>query len=431
MAEGFDLPGDVLLAVAGLVVVVVVVRAGGALAVRAGEPRIAGEMIGAILIGPTLLGGQIEGIVAGAPGTGIVGAVFPALAVDVLTSIGAVGLILFMLLVGVTIDPGPMARRTGTILGLSLSVVVAMGVLAVGAGAWLRSEGGWQGTEGTSVAFMLALAAALAAHGVPIAARILEERGLLRTEVGAIVIAAGACTTALALVLSALAIGGGDGAALAELALVVAAGAVIVAVAAPLGRSRRMRLAPKPAVFVLLAIALAAGGAGKLLLGTVLLGPLIVGVVVRTAGSSAVYLEARLGAVVRGLLLPVFLAGAALHTNLRELGTSTLAPVLTLLVLIVVVKMAAASVTARLAGFDRGQSRAIGALLQCGGIMTIAVSLEVLHAGIITTRTHAMMTLVGLVTTLLAGPLLTASRARLAEGPPGHDPPVAHTSAVP
>ena len=336
-----------------------------------------------------------------------------------------------MLLVGVTIDPRAMARRTGTILGLSLSAVLAMGMLAIGAGAWLRSAGGWQGAEGTSLAFTLALAGALAAHGVPIAARILEERGLLRTEVGAIVIAGGACTTALALMLSAVAIGGADSAALAELALVFAAGTVIVAVAAPLGRSRRMRLAPMPAVFVLLAIALAAGAAGKALLGTVLLGPLIVGIVVRTAGWSAVYLEARLGAIVRGLLLPVFLAGAALHTNLRELGTATLAPVLTLLVTVVVVKMLAAFVTARLAGFDREQSRAIGALLQCGGIVTIAVSLEVLQAGIITTRTHAMMTLVGLVTTMLAGPLLSASRVRLAEGPPGPDAPVAHAAAVP
>jgi len=41
--------------------------------------------------------------------------------------------------------------------------------------------------------------------------------------------------------------------------------------------------------------------------------------------------------------------------------------------------------------------------------MTIAVSLDVLQAGIITTGTHAMLTLIGLVMTLLAGPLLARS----------------------
>ena len=401
---------EVLLVVAGLALVVVVVRCGGALAVRIGEPRIAGEMIGAILVGPTLLGGHIEGVVAGAEATGIVGAVFPALSVDVLTWVGSIGLILFMLLVGVTIDPAPMARRAGTILALSLSGVGAMGLLALGAGAWFASEEGWQGPDGSTVAFTLALAAGLAAHGVPIAARILEERGLLRSELGGIVIAAGACSTTLALVASGIAIRGGDAAAVAELAIVVAAGGVLVAVAAPLGRSRALRLAPLPAVLVLLTIALAAGAAGELALGTVLLGPLIAGVAVRNAGFSAVFLEERLGATVRGVLLPVFLGVAALHTNLRELGAGTLVPAMTLLATVVGAKVGATYVSARLAGFDRGQARAMGALLQCGGVMTIAVSLDVLHAGIVTTRTHAMLTLVGLVTTMLAGPLLAAAR---------------------
>ena len=46
-----------LIAIAiALAIVIVVVRCAGALAVRLGEPRIAGEMIGAILIGPTVLG---------------------------------------------------------------------------------------------------------------------------------------------------------------------------------------------------------------------------------------------------------------------------------------------------------------------------------------------------------------------------------------
>ena len=81
-----------------------------------------------------------------------------------------------------------------------------------------------------------------------------------------------------------------------------------------------------------------------------------------------------------------------------------------LLATVVAVKVGATYVSARLAGFDRGQARAMGALLQCGGVMTIAVSLDVLHAGIVTTRTHAMLTLVGVVTTMLAGPLLAAAR---------------------
>ena len=51
----------------------------------------------------------------------------------------------------------------------------------------------------------------------------------------------------------------------------------------------------------------------------------------------------------------------------------------------------------------------MGGLLQCGGVMTLAISLDVLQAQIITSRTHALLTLAGLVTTLVAGPLLAGS----------------------
>ncbi len=401
---------DALLVALDLVLVVVVARCGGALAVRFGEPRIAGEMIGAILVGPTVLGGQIEGAVDGAPAEGLAGALFPAVSVDALTTVGAVGLILYMLLVGMTIDPAPMGRRAGTILLLAFSILASMAGVAVVAAAWLSDGGGWRGDEGTSLAFGLALAAALAAQGVPIVARILEERRMLRSELGGVVIATGACVTTLALVASGAAIRGGDRAAFAELALVVAVGAAIVAVAAPLARSRWMRLSPRIAVAALLAIALGAGAGGKALLGTVLIGPLIVGIAVRNAGFSAIFLEARLGALVRGVLLPVFLGVAALHANLRELAhADALAQVLGIVAAVVVVKLVAGVASARAAGFDPREARAIAALLQCGGVMTIAISLDVLHAGIVTTRTHALLTLAGVVTTLLAGPLLARS----------------------
>jgi Kef-type K+ transport system membrane component KefB len=400
---------DLPLAVVDLALVIVVVRGVGALAVRLGEPRIAGEMVGAILVGPTVLGGQIEGVVDGAQATGVAGALFPAGAVDVLTWLGALGMILYMLLVGLTIDPRPMRSRIGTVSVLAAAMLGSMALLALIAAPWLEDDGGWKGPHATSLAFLLALGAALAAQGVPIAARILEERGLLRCEIGRVVISTGAAVTTLALVASGVAIQGGDGAALGELALVLAAAAAVGAGAVAIAYSPRMRLSARVALAVLIAIALAAGFGGKALIGTVLIGPLIVGIAVRNEGFSALWLEARLGRVVRGGLLPVFLGVAALHTNLRELHLDALPVVVTIMVAVVAIKLAGGYASARAVGFDRGEARAVGALLQCGGVMTIAISLDVLQAGIITTRTHALLTLIGLVTTVVAGPLLARS----------------------
>jgi Kef-type K+ transport system membrane component KefB len=405
-----------------LALIVVVVRCGGALAVRCGQPRIAGQIVGAIVVGPTALGGQIDGVVDGAVASGLVGSVFPGAVVDALSLLGALGMILYMLLVGLTIDPLPMRRRVGPILAMSIGVIVSMALLALVAAPYLESDGGWKASGVTSLAFLLALVAGLAAQGVPIAALILEERRMLTSEIGAIAIATGACVVTVALIVSGVAIQGGDAGALEHLLLIVGIAAVVVAIAAPLGRSRWVRLPPRVAVGVLLAIALASGIAGKGLIGTVLIGPLIVGIAVRNAGFSAVFLEEHLGAVVRGVLLPVFLGVAALHTNLRELRVEMLLPVAGLIAAVVLLKLGGATASARAVGLDRGQARVMGAMLQCGGVMTIAVSLDVLQAGIITTRTHAMLTLVGIVTTVTAGPLLARSGlGAVADGGPARD----------
>src|SRR5262249_23902464 len=87
------------LALADLLLVVVVARCGGWIAVRCAQPRIAGEMLAVVALGPTVLGGRVEGA-AGAAAAGTVGVLFPAAAVDLLSWAGALGLILYMLLVG-------------------------------------------------------------------------------------------------------------------------------------------------------------------------------------------------------------------------------------------------------------------------------------------------------------------------------------------
>jgi Kef-type K+ transport system membrane component KefB len=145
-------------------------------------------------------------------------------------------------------------------------------------------------------------------------------------------------------------------------------------------------------------------------LGTALVGPLVVGILADGAGATAAFVEARLGTVVRELLLPVFLGFAALHTNLRELGPGVLAPVAVILVAVTAVKLAAGYAAGRVAGCSRADAGALAAMLQCGGIMTIAISLAVLDAGLITTRLHAALTLLGLLTTVVAGPLLALAR---------------------
>jgi Kef-type K+ transport system membrane component KefB len=297
---------------------------------------------------------------------------------------------------------------------LAVTTAGAMLALAVVAGPLLVDAGGWKPAGVAQSAFVLALAAALTANGLPIVARILEDRGMTHSAVGSIVIVAATGATTLALIAAAIAIGGGDAPAAGRVALRTGAGLVLIALVLAVVRTGWFVLGPSVTLCAVVALAGTAALAGDQLLSSLLVGPLIVGVAVSAGGGTAIELERHLGVAVRRVGLPVFLGLAALHTDLRALHTGVFAGVLALLAAVVAVKVGAAYVAARMAGFRPADARAIGALMQCGGVMTIAISLDLLEAHVIDMRMHATLTLIGLVTTIVAGPLLprTAGRRR-------------------
>jgi Kef-type K+ transport system membrane component KefB len=399
------MPPDWLLALLDVGAIAVVAYVGGLLMQSLGQPRIAGEMA-AVFAAGLLLGGQIAGVVPGQEAGGRIAELFPDTAVAVVTVVGGLGLILYMLLVGITIDPEPMRERAGAIALLTVSAIGSMMLVGLVAGPLLVAAGGWKPAGVSDGAFIIALAAGLAANGVPIVARILEDRSMARSALGAIVIAAATCITGLALIGAAVAIDGGDAPAAGRVALRAGVGLLVLALVLAVVRSRRFELAPPVAVAGAVALAVLSGLAGDALLSSLLIGPLAIGVAVRKGGATARAVERYLGRVVRRVMLPTFLGLAALHTDLRELGADALAPALALLGTVLAIKLGVAYAAARAAGFAATEARAIGALLQCGGIMTIAISLDVLDARVIDARLHATLTLVGVVSTIAAGPLL-------------------------
>ena len=235
---------------------------GGIAAQRLRQPRIAGEMTAVFLAG-LLLGGRIADVVPGQQAEGRLAALFPETALTLVTVVGGLGLVLYMLLVGITIDPAPMRERAGgrSVL-LALATVGAMLALAVVAGPLLADAGGWKPAGVAQSAFVLALAAALSANGLPIVARILEDRAMAEGAVGSIVIVAATGATTLALIAAAIAISGGDAPAGGRaVALRVGAGLVLLALVLAVARTRWFVLGPSVTVGAV--VALAAGGGAR------------------------------------------------------------------------------------------------------------------------------------------------------------------------
>jgi predicted Kef-type K+ transport protein len=148
-------------------------RITGAVARRLGQPRVIGEMLAGILLGPSVLGWFAPGIEA---------ALFPTGGLSHLNALGQFGLILFMFLVGLAVDLGELRHRGHAAVLIShvgIAVPVFLGVLLA------TKMYGRLSPPGVSFpVFALFLGAAMSITAFPVLAKILAERGMLRSPVG-------------------------------------------------------------------------------------------------------------------------------------------------------------------------------------------------------------------------------------------------------
>src|SRR3954465_10537834 len=101
-------------------VVVVAARAVGLVFRRIHQPQVMGEMVAGILLGPSLLGWVAPGVSA---------ALFPAASLGFLNSISQIGLLVFMFLVGLELNPRLLRGRGHTAVVTSHASIVVPFVL--------------------------------------------------------------------------------------------------------------------------------------------------------------------------------------------------------------------------------------------------------------------------------------------------------------
>jgi Kef-type K+ transport system membrane component KefB len=168
-------------ALLAVVVIIAVAQLLGAAAERIGQPRVMGDIVGGILLGPSLLG-------AVAPG--VAGWLFAPPVRAQINVLAQLGLVLFMFLVGLELNPGLIRKRLTLAAGLSLAGVVLPLALGVGLAVLLER---WQPAliPGNSTPQgVLFMGVAMAITAFPVLARILTERQLLAQPLGNLAISA-------------------------------------------------------------------------------------------------------------------------------------------------------------------------------------------------------------------------------------------------
>jgi Kef-type K+ transport system membrane component KefB len=400
-----------------LAIIIVALQVGGRLAGVVGQPRVVGEIVAGILIGPTVLGGHVA--FGAASGAGLVDRIYPAEAVSFLTITGQVGLVIYMFLVGLEIDQGLLRGRGRQIA--ALAAVLAAVPIAVGFAAAGAFDGTtWRVAGASGAAVALFLGAALATVGLPVIAHMIQERALLGTAVACVALVVGSVVTIVAF----LAIGvagaiGRDGDVAHELAVKVAWTAALIACAVAIVRPLVAWVTQRglaethggPVLAGLLALALSAGAAADHVGVAPLVGGLLVGLATPASPQLARAILSRTKDVVLVFFLPVFFASSGLRTDLRLIDPSLVPGVVLFIALIAAAKWAPSYLAARATGLDVREASALGALLGSGGMLALVVGTIGLDAGLITPQMQVVVVLAALITLIPIGPLLNRLRS--------------------
>ena len=407
-AVAFDLP----LLLVQIVVILVAARLTGALVRRLGQPQVVGEMIAGIALGPSLLGAQAPQVTA---------LLFPTGSLGFLNTLSQIGLVVFMFLVGLELDPKVVRERGRSALLISHASIVAPFLLGTALAIVLYPT--LAGTRVTFTGFALFMGAAMSVTAFPVLARILAERRLIRTPIGAVAIACAAIDDVTAwCILAAVVVivrATGGGAAGAELPLWVTLGGSAVFVAFMLTAGKRAlrvletRYAARGRVTqdmiaVLMLATLASAWITERLGIHALFGAFLVGAVApKSEGFVHAVLE-RFEDVMVVLLLPLFFAFTGLRTEITLIEGANGWLVCALVIAVAVAgKVGGSAIAARATAMPWRDATVIGILLNTRGLMELVILNVGLDIGVISRELFAMMVLMALATTFMTTPLVT------------------------
>ncbi|HEY1379871.1 MAG TPA: cation:proton antiporter [Gemmataceae bacterium] len=384
----------------------VVVAAGrglGAAFARLRQPPVIGEVVAGILLGPSLLGRIAPSAQE---------ALFPAEVVPLLAAVAQLGVILYMFLVGVELDAGSLGGRAHAAVAVSHAGIVVPFVLGAVLALGLYPSLAGPGVPFTP--FALFLGVSLSVTAFPVLARILTDRGLSRTRLGAVALTCAAADDVTAWCLLAFVTGVAraavGGAVLAAALTAAYAGFVAVAVrplAERLAARCEGRPCPRGALAAVLVALLASALATEAIGVHALFGAFLLGCVIPHGSGLARALTRRLEDVVTVLLLPAFFALTGLRTQVGLVSGAGAWLVCGLIVLVATAgKAGGAAVAARVTGLGWRDSAALGVLMNTRGLMELIVLTVGLDLGILSPTLFAMLVLMAVATTLATTPIL-------------------------
>ena len=397
---------NLIILLAQIAVILLASRAVGLLFRKFGQPQVMGEMVAGILLGPSLLGWVAPGIAA---------ALFPAASLGFLNSLSQIGLLLFMFLVGLDVNPRILREQKHAAVVTSHTSIIAPFFMGTLLALYLYPRLSDDRVAFTHFALFVGTAMSITAF--PVLARILTDRNLTRSRVGTITIACAAVddVTAWCILAGVILLVRASSIALpfwVTLAgTVVYVGVMLFATRPALGRLeiiyRARGAMTQDLMAVILVLMLASAWITERLGIHALFGAFLIGVIMPKNQLFVRAIREKLESLTLVLLLPLYFAFTGLRTSIGLLSGADMWFYCGIIIAVAIAgKFGGATFSARLTGMSWREAGAVGVLMNTRGLMELVVLNIGLDIGVISPALFTMMVLMALVTTFMTTPLL-------------------------
>jgi Kef-type K+ transport system membrane component KefB len=402
-AGGHD--ADVMLHVLiALSVIVAVTRAGGILFRFLRQPAVIGEIVAGIMLGPTLLGRLWPGAF---------NYLLPPLVAPFLDVLAQLGIILYMFLVGLELDPEAIAKNGQSAVAISHASIVTPFLLGTMLALVLYPDVAAAGIPFTG--FSLFMGVSMSVTAFPVLSRILADLGLNKTQLGTTVLTCAAVDDVTAWCLLAVVVGvveaRGTGS-LITMAMAIAYIVLMIVLVRPtivrLTSRQESRERLTQGIIAIVFILLLISALTTELIGIhAMFGAFAIGALIPSDSKLAKEMTSRLEDVLVVLLLPTFFALTGLRTRIGLVSGQEAWTLCGLTILVASIgKFGGSFIAARLTGMNSRDASALGVLMNTRGLAELIVLNIGLQLRVINPRVFAMLVVMSLVTTLATSPVL-------------------------
>jgi Kef-type K+ transport system membrane component KefB len=377
---------------------------GGWGAARCHQPRVVGEMIAGVALGPSLLGHFTPGIQH---------SLFPAELIPHLSTTAQMVLIIFIFLLGADLPLGLLRGSSGRIAVLEIGVLAIPFLCGILLALGLYKVYSPRGV--TLMPFIFFIGVAMGVTAFPVLVRILADHDLTKSRIGILGLTMAGIGDAIAWCLLVIVVAAVHGDFIADALLAVALLILFAAVVWTVIRSALRQfliLAEKSkalhfsSAVVLLFSAISGAFITEWIGVHAIFGAFLVGMAV-PRGNSVVQDLIHLIKRRLTIILPLFFALVGINVqtgflaNLRDFLVCGL-----ITAVAIISKMGITTLLARLTKMTWRESAGLGVMMNCRGLTELVVLSTGLSLGIIGQKLFTMFIVMTLATTIMTGPLL-------------------------